>query len=187
MREKLLFLRSALRHPQIVSWVSPTSAEAARRIANEAADSRRPQTVVELGAGSGAVTRALLAALHPESRLVVIELLPELAAYLRATVTDARCSVAEGDARQLARMLAERGIGPVDAVVSGIPFSQIGAAAGADIARQLGKMVAPGGVVVAYQVRRNVCEVLAPQFPRQSARWLPWNLPPLRLVTARRA
>lgn len=186
--EKLLFLRCALRHPQIVSWIAPTSPFTAGIIAKSVADPHVPQVIVELGAGSGAITRALLkrGVLHQKSTLIVIELLPALADFLRVSLKDSRCVVIKGDAKDLARMLDERGIRTVDAVVSGIPFSQLPTATGESIAKQIGGVLREDGIIAAYQVRPTVRHTLEPHFPNIEERWLPWNIPPLRLFVARR-
>lgn len=188
MRERLLFLASALRHPHIVSSLVPTSPGAAHFIAKAVADPSKRQTIVELGAGSGPITRALLkkGRMHPESTLVVIELLPELAAFLRATVRDPRCIIMNGDARDMARMLGEHGIASVNAVISGIPFSRLPSEISRTIVQQMDDLLAPNGEVIAYQIRPTVRDALSTHFPRITMRWLPWNLPPLRLFTARR-
>ena len=188
MRERLLFLASALRHPHIVSSVIPTIPGAARTIAKAAAVPSRRQTIVELGAGSGPITRALLkkGVMHPKSTLIVVEVLPELAAFLRRTVQDPRCTVIEGDACDISRMLAERGIRSVDAVISGIPFSALSSETSENIMRQVDALLTKDGTVAAYQVRPTVRPFLSAHFPSVTMRWLPWNLPPLRLFTARR-
>ena len=70
--------------------------------------------------GTGVISRALLRAGLPPERLVVVELVPAMAAHLRRTLPGAQ--VIEGDARQLAMLLPERLRGRIGSVVCGIPL-----------------------------------------------------------------
>jgi phosphatidylethanolamine/phosphatidyl-N-methylethanolamine N-methyltransferase len=76
--------------------------------------------VVELGAGTGEVTKALLAAGIPASRLALVERDPELATFLRRHFTEPQ--IIEGDAARLPRLLAQHGIASIAAVVSSLPL-----------------------------------------------------------------
>ena len=81
-----------------------------RRAADEA--------VLELGAGTGVVSRALLAGGVPPERLIVVEIVPDMAEHLRGGCL---AFVIEGDARAAhpaARPLARR----IGSVVCGIPL-----------------------------------------------------------------
>ena len=117
-----LFLKRWLRRPLAMGAVVPSGrllAEAMAR-ATLAAMEGRPGHVVELGAGTGEVTKALLAAGIPPQRLALIERDPELAAFLRSHFTGPQ--IIEGDAARLASLLARHGVVSVAAVVSSLPL-----------------------------------------------------------------
>jgi tRNA (adenine57-N1/adenine58-N1)-methyltransferase catalytic subunit len=120
-----------------------------------AADVRPGQVVAEAGAGSGALSIALLQALGPEGRLVSFELRPEFAAQARRNVeawfgkAPEGWELREGD---VAPGLGE--LGPLDRVCLDLlePWLVVPAAAGA---------LVPGGVLAAFvatvpQVMRTV-------------------------------
>lgn len=98
--------------------VVPSSRMLARAIASTVA-CQEGEVVVELGAGTGAISRGLLERLPPES-LVMVELDPSLVSFLRQRFPDAR--VLQGDASRLASLLAAEGIDRVATVVSGLPL-----------------------------------------------------------------
>lgn len=98
--------------------IVPSSRILARAIANAAA-CREGEVVVELGAGTGAISRGLLERLPPES-LVMVELDPSLVSFLRERFPGVR--VLQGDAGRLAPLLAAEGIERVGTVVSGLPL-----------------------------------------------------------------
>jgi phosphatidylethanolamine/phosphatidyl-N-methylethanolamine N-methyltransferase len=117
-----LFLKRWLRRPFAMGAVVPSGrllAEAmARRTVSEIA--HRDGHVIELGAGTGEVTKALLAAGIPGERLALVERDPELAAFLRRHFVGPR--TIEGDAARLPRLLASHKVEKVAAVVSSLPL-----------------------------------------------------------------
>ena len=78
--------------------------------------------IVELGAGTGAFTDMIVSRLPEDSRLVVLEINPAMAAHLRDRITDPRVSIIEGDAAQLSRHLERLSLGTPDYIISGIPL-----------------------------------------------------------------
>ncbi len=119
---KALFLKRWLQRPFSTGAVMPSGrllTEAMARAARAAIDGR-PGYVVELGAGTGEVTKALLAAGIAPERLVPVERDPQFADFLRRRFSGPR--IVEGDALHLPRLLAEQGLAPVAAVVSSLPL-----------------------------------------------------------------
>jgi phosphatidylethanolamine/phosphatidyl-N-methylethanolamine N-methyltransferase len=117
-----LFLKRWLRHPLSMGAVMPSGrplGEAMAR-ATMAAAAGRDGHVIELGAGTGHVTRALLAAGIPADRLALVEREPELASFLRRHFAGPR--ILEGDAARLPRLLGAHGLTKVAAVVSSLPL-----------------------------------------------------------------
>jgi phosphatidylethanolamine/phosphatidyl-N-methylethanolamine N-methyltransferase len=117
-----LFLKRWLRRPFAMGAVIPSSrllAEAMARATVQALEGR-PGHVVELGAGTGQVTKALLAAGIAPSRLALVERDPELATFLRRHFTEPK--IIEGDAARLPKLLAEHATAPIAAVVSSLPL-----------------------------------------------------------------
>lgn len=118
-----LFLSRWLRNPLQMGSVVPSSPALCRRIAGLSSWDDGSSCVVELGAGTGAVSRALLAAGLPAERLVVVEIVPEMADYLRGALPGAQ--VLTGDAFDLPRLLppVAAGLrGRIGTVICGIPL-----------------------------------------------------------------
>ena len=80
-----LFFKRWLANPLQMGSIIPSSPALCGRIARLV--QRNPdQVVVELGAGTGVVSRALLASGVPADRLVVVEIVPEMAGHLRSVL-----------------------------------------------------------------------------------------------------
>ncbi|GAB4366333.1 MAG: methyltransferase domain-containing protein [Kiloniellaceae bacterium] len=118
--EGWLYFRRFLKHPARLASLTPSSQALGRLVAQQvrrAAD----EYVVELGCGTGAITRALLAAGVPPERLIAVDVDGELLAVLRAefpAITALEC-----DAAEIARHLPPAVVGKVGTVICGIPVS----------------------------------------------------------------
>jgi phosphatidylethanolamine/phosphatidyl-N-methylethanolamine N-methyltransferase len=117
-----LFLKRWLRQPLAMGAVMPSGPLLTRALALTAVREMqgRDGHVIELGAGTGEVTKALLAAGIAPERLALVERDPELVAFLRRHFAGPR--IIEGDAARLPKLLAAEGVTKVATVVSGLPL-----------------------------------------------------------------
>jgi phosphatidylethanolamine/phosphatidyl-N-methylethanolamine N-methyltransferase len=114
-----LFFRRWLRNPLQMGSVIPSSPALCRRIA--AAVERGPdEYVLELGAGTGVISAALLAAGVPAHKLIVVEIVPEMADFLRRALPGV--NVICGDAFDLAKALPPEMQGRIGTAICGIPL-----------------------------------------------------------------
>jgi len=114
-----LFFRHWLRHPLGIGAILPSSHSVVRAMANDIPFSR-PGAVLELGGGTGVVTRGLLEAGCSPERLIVVEREPALAEILRRRYDKAR--IVEADACAIGEILAALGVEKLAAVVSSLPI-----------------------------------------------------------------
>lgn len=117
LQDATAFLRAWLAAPQRVAALAPSGAALARLITREISAAQAP--VIELGAGTGAFTRALLARGVPEEALVLVEADANLARLLRVRFPRAR--VLQIDAARV-RHIDIPGGGHAGCVVSGLPL-----------------------------------------------------------------
>lgn len=145
-----LFLKRWLRRPFAMGAVVPSGRLLAEAMAGStlAAIEGRTGHVVELGAGTGEVTKALLATGIPAQRLALIERDPELAAFLRRHFPGPR--IIEGDAARLPRLLADNGIASIAAVVSSLPLLSLPAEVVAGIVQGTFEALPRGAALVQF-------------------------------------
>lgn len=177
---RVAFLQDFLKRPKQVGSVIPSSRFLERRVVR-AADLAGASTVVELGPGTGGTSRALLSAMRPDARLLVIEINPRFAHLMRRSLRDPRLRVHCGDARELPQILATHHLPAPDAVVSGIPFSTMPRETGLEILRAVRAALAPGGRFVAYQMRDRVETLGRAVFGRPRVQVELLNVPPMRI------
>ena len=117
--DSTFFLRAWLQAPLRTGAQAPSSRYLARAMA-AAVDPASPGKVIELGPGTGAVTRALVERGVDPARLVLVEANMEFCGLLRARYPEAQ--ILPYDAYAAPRLLRRMGIGPVAAIVSGLPL-----------------------------------------------------------------
>jgi ornithine lipid N-methyltransferase len=121
MSDHLLFFKKFFRHGTKIASLAPSSRWLSRATVKNV-DWDHAEVIVELGAGTGPITKVLAEKARPETRVIVLERDPDFSTLLRERFgTLPNFEVIEGDVRDLASMLKDRGIGRVDHIVSGLP------------------------------------------------------------------
>jgi phospholipid N-methyltransferase len=117
-----LFLEEALANYTSVASVAPSSKHLARAMA-EPLRKRKVGVVVELGAGTGVITHALLDLLPKDAALIAFEINPRFYRYLRRKIIDPRLLLLNTSAETLGKQIEHLGFDRVDAVVSSLSFT----------------------------------------------------------------
>jgi phosphatidylethanolamine/phosphatidyl-N-methylethanolamine N-methyltransferase len=146
-KETELFFRQWLRSPKSMGAVIPSSRALARAVSREIAW-RPGQVIVELGAGTGAISQGLMESGLPPEALMMIELDRPLFEYLRERFPKVR--VINGDATRLVDILRQQGIEEVGTVISGIPMVTMPLDFQRAIIEQSFAALGPGGCLLQY-------------------------------------
>jgi phospholipid N-methyltransferase len=85
-------------------------------------DFDRARTIVQLGVGTGCITRELLRRLRPDARLISIEVNGVFVAECRQ-IRDPRLVLRHDCAGSLPRVRRELGLGDIDYIVSSLPLA----------------------------------------------------------------
>lgn len=179
--ETTLFLREAFGNPKRIGSIMPSSKGLARAMAAWL-PADPDSLVLELGPGTGQVTRALLdEGLRPD-RLVAIEWSSSLAHLVKRRFPGIH--VINDDAFELERIArqhfpADR---PIGAVISSLPLRNFGAIRGRHLCDAIASVVAPGGIVVQYSYHIHRPRIACMESLNQFDSRIIWrNLPPARL------
>ena len=143
------FLGSLCRNPTQIGCIAPSSPALSRRIASLV--DPWSANVLEIGAGTGAVTKALLERGVAPERLMALELDPYLAAYLRQQFPAIR--VICGNAVRLGELLPEALRGKLSCVVSSLPLRNMRPEIRADIVTAALDALAPRGQLIQFSYR----------------------------------
>jgi phospholipid N-methyltransferase len=114
-----MFVDEALANFPTVAAISPSSKYLATAML-EPLPLARTRIALELGAGTGAITHALLDRLPPRATLLVFEINRRFFDCLRRNISDPRVILINSSVENLDSELQRRGIQQVDAVVSSL-------------------------------------------------------------------
>jgi phosphatidylethanolamine/phosphatidyl-N-methylethanolamine N-methyltransferase len=166
------FLVEALRNPRSVGAIAPSSRALARSLTAPLRSGAGPLAVLEVGAGTGAVTRAILDSLPPASRFDIVEASPDFAQRLRRMTVSHRAAADRAAADRAAADRAASGraashraveIGvhqgrieefvagtPYDVVISGLPLTNFEPGEVESIMAGLLARLRPGGTLTYF-------------------------------------
>ena len=170
-----LFFRRWLANPLQRGSIVPSSAALCRRLAAQTRYAE-DEAVLELGAGTGVVSKALLQGGLPADRLFVVEIVRDMATHLRAQLPGAH--VIEGDARRLPALIPSEWHGKIGTVVVGIPLVLLPVEEQRRFIDAI-EAVAPkrGFILYSYCVTSPLPYKQHGLVPKREA-WTPMNFPP---------
>jgi phosphatidylethanolamine/phosphatidyl-N-methylethanolamine N-methyltransferase len=183
LRDELRFLRGLVARPRTTGAISPSGPALTRAMASHV-DPSETLPVIELGPGTGVVTKALIERGVEAKRIIAIEYSPEFCQLIRERFPGV--TVVQGDAYDLDGTLGGRA-DRVSAVISSLPL----------VARPLPDRIrlieaglarmAPGKPFIqfSYLVKGPV-EGVPGRFTAEASRWIWMNLPPARVWLYRR-
>ena len=147
LSESRLLLKLWLKNPLKIGAVAASSPELAAAMARHI-PLHSDGYVVELGGGTGPVTRAILETGVPADRLIVVERDPVLHRHLAQRYPNVR--VLQGDAMHLQQLLRREQIQPVKAIVSSLPLLSMKKAIQYRIGAQAFSVLEPGAPFIQF-------------------------------------
>ncbi len=177
---RLAFTGELIRNPAAVGAICPSSRILARVMAQQLQHSTSQSGyVVELGAGTGTITAALLHSGLAPDRLIAIERSPRLTAHLRHRFPG--IAVITGDACHLGDLLGRRQH-KLRAIVSGLPLRSLPPRSVQAILHQIQTHLPPTGLFIRFTYDlRPTSRAGGIAMPCIASRVIWRNLPPARV------
>lgn len=163
-RQNMLFFTRFLRNPRTVGALWPSSGALAEQMV-AGLPKETASTVVELGPGTGALTGAIVARLGPSARFLAVDIEPVFVESIRLRWPAVECVCAS--AEHLEALLAVRNIGPIDHVISGLPFASLPIDVTRRILDGLERTLRPGGTFTTFQYMHGYGMTSGRAFRRQ--------------------
>ncbi|MDR3166156.1 MAG: hypothetical protein LBU13_11350 [Synergistaceae bacterium] len=179
LERQMLVLKELAQNPRDMGTLFPSSSALAGTMAGAVSPRMTKNGVfVELGAGTGPVTEALLKRGIPAERLIVIEKSPVLAECLlkRFPHVDIRCCGAE----EMSVCLPERV--RVNAIISSLPFRSLPREVSISIMREVENTLSLGGIFVQFTYALvGKMPFIPTGFRKVRTRLVPFNVPPAKV------
>jgi phosphatidylethanolamine/phosphatidyl-N-methylethanolamine N-methyltransferase len=119
MKKHLQFLHGFIKNPLKVGAISPSSTELALKMI-EGVDANKQNAVVEIGCGTGAITKYLEKIIPDRESYIGIEIDKDFVKQLQKDYS--RLQFVCGDACKTTEILRDNSIGKVGYIISGLPF-----------------------------------------------------------------
>ena len=139
-------LAAWMRAPLKIGALTPSSKSLARAMAKQV-DLADDGMIIELGAGTGAVTYALVEHI-PAERLLIVEREPKLYAILHAQFPQLK--IVRADAVELGKVLEECGITKICAIVSSLPLLSMPRGIRTQIETRMASTLNMGGKIIQF-------------------------------------
>lgn len=134
---------------------------------------------LELGPGTGSLTRGILKRIKDPNQLTLVEMDPYMAETCRTSFPGLR--ILEGDALDILRNDKQE----YDAIVSGIPFAALPKRMRHPLFVEIAKHLKPNGTFVMFQYSLLTRRELNDYFETVSTKYTPFNLPPAFVFVAK--
>jgi len=178
IRTNVSFISSFLKNPKEIGAIVPSSPLLGKAMASFIPD-KKSVFVVELGPGTGPITKAMLKGPLSEENLFCLEQCAEMVSHLRNRFP--AVNVVEGDACEMSELLGDKS-GKVDCVVSSLPLKSIPDEIVDQIIEQISLCLSPQGVVVQFTYDlRPWRSPLLKRFDRVKSKMVLGNIPPARV------
>jgi phospholipid N-methyltransferase len=195
-----LFFSQSMRSLSVTASIFPSSRFLATALLKPI-DFSKAQVIVELGIGTGAITKEILRRLNPNAVLVGLDLNAAFINHVRRKMQDPRFIPLVGQAERLGSLLQRHGITRADAIVSSLGLSMMSPPQRTVILKQVADHLTPEGVMTQYQYlhaggdsdwpsqfgfgRFKEKEFLKAHFRHVASERVILNLPPARVFTCR--
>lgn len=120
IKEKIIFFRECLLHPIHTSSFFPSSQRIAQMMSH-AGSPESAKVTVEIGPGTGSLTREILKEVPEDSTFFTIEINPQFAKQMQKSFPEVETICA--DAAELPKILKKKKLEKCDRIVSGIPWA----------------------------------------------------------------
>ena len=183
----LAFLGALIRNPRAVGAIAPSSVSLAQRMVRDLAPGSR---IVELGPGTGVITREIIARNGESGALLAVEVDRAFADRICRAWPGIDCVCASAEI--LPVLAAERGWPHVDHIVSGLPFATLPPATTRLILDGVHQLLRVGGTFTTFQYVHAYRMHSAAAFRRElsarlgcrpSAQLVVRNVPPALVLT----
>ncbi len=151
----------AIRNPRELSTIFPSSRFLARKIADQI-DFEQPRAIAELGPADGALTGPIVRRMHPDSRLLLIEIVDNFCKELEQKYSDHpkrdAIKILNRSAEKLDSIIREENIEGLDYVVSGLPLTTLPDELSETIIHTVYDCLKPSGRYIQFQYSRDYKE-----------------------------
>lgn len=179
----MIFFKQLLKSAKYTGAVAPSSSFLADKMV-AMADVTQAKTILELGPGSGAITRVIIREKPADCRLVTVEINPEFVEHLEKIYPSV--DHVEADIIHLKEKITALGIQSADIIFSCIPFVDFTPAECAAMLNQIDMMMHEKSRLVLFTYSSIKFKTFYKYFEKIALSYVPLNIPPAYVLAFRK-
>lgn len=174
----LKFSKSIFLNPFTTGALFPSSIYLARNMAN-CIDKNKSGFVLELGPGTGVITKAILACGIPDQQLISVELSSDFARALKKQFP--LITIIEGNATHLTELVKDKK--PIHTIISSLPLRSLSKENRELIFSEISKILMPNGQFIQFTYSMKKDKHYYPNHFKLIHSFIVWrNIPPARVT-----
>lgn len=173
LRDSILLLRRFFADPRTVGSIAPSSPALTGAMLKNV-DWSRVRSVVELGAGTGVFTKAIIKKMSPQTQLFIFE----IDDVLRKKLEKETGRRIYKEATSMRQITSDEGADKVDLIISSIPYAVLPPAVTSAILDTLPLCIDFEGTFIAYQYSLQMKKTFSGIFRAVETRFVALNIPP---------
>lgn len=170
------FFKEGIKNLKTVGTFTRTSKFVSKEMVSHI-DFKNAKTIVELGAGDGAITKHILANMAPGSKLLAFEVNSAFCEMLRE-IKDDRLIVVEDSAEKIGEILKENNLEEADFILSAIPFVALPDELSYKIVEESKENLKTGGKYIQIHYSLLVKKMYKKIFGNVDVNFVTLNIPP---------
>lgn len=172
------FFKALFHNPRATGAVLPSSKYLANKMAM-LINKNKPGFILELGPGTGAITKAILKSGVSSNKLIALEIASRFAQKLKKRFPD--ITVIQGDARDLSKLIEDKK--PIHTIISSLPFRSLITEDREKIFQEILKVLSQGGEFIQFTYNiKNPADFYPANFILKES-FIVWrNIPPARVM-----
>jgi phosphatidylethanolamine/phosphatidyl-N-methylethanolamine N-methyltransferase len=176
----MLFFKYFFKSTRHTGAIAPSSPFLAKKIV-EKSKIGEAKTIIELGPGTGAITREILERMPEGCNLWTFEINKEFIEHLEKKYPEARHIHA--NITKLKKTLEDNNIGHVDAIISGIPFAALKDSECDEMLGEIDSVMSEDSRFVLFTYSPLKFKNFFSWFRKVDLSYVPINLPPAHVLT----
>lgn len=176
----MLFLKYFFKSFKRTGAIAPSSPFLARKIVDKS-KINEAKTIIELGPGTGAITKEILERMPQNCDLWTFEINKEFIEHLEKEYPKAHHI--HVDISKLKKTLEENKIGHVDAIISGIPFTALKDSECDEMMSEIDSVMSEDSRFVLFTYSPMKFKTFFSWFRKVDLSYVPINLPPAHVLT----
>ena len=177
LKERIVFLGNFIKNPKEIGSITPSSKYLKRGMLGNI-NFKKAKYIAEYGAGTGAITNALLKLTRKDAIILCFETNKNFCLFLRKTIKDPRLVIINDSAEHINDYLKLHHIPRIDYVLSSLPFSQLSRRKKQRIMAATKDALDEEGKFILYRYTFTFSDYLRHYFRSISKRFVPLNIPP---------